>query len=279
MRRLATLALMAALSSVISPSAIQRDIEYGRAGNVSLGMDVRTPAGPGPFPALILVHGGGWVRGDKAWNMAPLFEPLTEAGFASFSISYRLANDFFQFGAAIDDVRLAVQHVRDNAARYNIDPHRIALVGESAGAHLAAMAALQDPKPVAAFVGLYTPTDLEDLARTSPVIPPQIRNALEGSVFGGLLAGHLRSLSPVEHVRPGVPPFLLIHGTSDSVVPYSQSTRMLARMMSAGAACELMTVRNGVHGMRYWDRSPEQAGYRRDMIAWLQKKLQKKLAV
>src|SRR3954467_4411695 len=181
MRRFATPVTMAILFSAAAQAALLSDVEYGRVDQASLRMDVRTPPGQGPFAALILVHGGGWVRGDRTWNMAPLFEPLAYAGFATFSISYRLATDFFQFGAAIDDVRLAVRHVRENAARYNIDPHRIALVGESAGGHLAAMAALLDPGSVQAVVGLYTPVDLELLARTSPVVPEQIRNALEGS--------------------------------------------------------------------------------------------------
>src|SRR3954454_15275098 len=130
MRRVATPIIMALLFSGAAQAALLSDVEYGRVGDVSLRMDVRSPAGAGPFPALILVHGGGWVRGDRSWNMAPLFEPFTQAGFVTFSISYRLANDLFQFGAAIDDVQTAVHFVHDHAAQYRVDPNRIALVGE-----------------------------------------------------------------------------------------------------------------------------------------------------
>lgn len=273
MRRFATPLIMALLSSVSAPGSVFSDLEYGRAGGTSLRMDVRTPAGHGPFPALVLVHGGGWVRGDRTWNMAPLFDPLTRAGFVTCSISYRLAADFFQFGAAIDDVQTAIHYVRQHAAEYNVDPRRIAVLGESAGGHLAAMAALREPGSVQAVVGLYTPTDLEALARSSPAVPAQIRQTLESSGFAALLAAHLRSLSPIEHVRADAPAFLLIHGTADGIVPYDQATRMAERMKSAGAVCEIMTVRGGAHGLRFWDRSPEQAGYRDGMIAWLRNRL------
>jgi len=269
MRRFATPVTMANVSSAAVEAAFLSDVEYGRAGETSLRMDVRTPPGIGPFPALILVHGGGWVTGDRKWNMAPLFEHFARAGFATFSISYRLANDFFRFGSAIDDVRLAVRHVRQSAARYNIHPFRIALVGESAGGHLAAMAALLDPGSVQGVVGLYTPTDLESLARTSPIVPPQIRDAIEGSVFAAMLSGQLRNLSPVHHIRPDAPPFLLIHGTADGIVPYSQATAMMERMKAAGTRCQVMTVSGGGHGIRFWDRIPEQAGYRDGMVVWL----------
>src|SRR5689334_1798316 len=75
----------------------RHDVEYGKAGDISLQMDVHVPDGKGPFPAIILVHGGAWVRGDRQWNVQPLFRPLEDAKFAWFSISYRLANDILTF--------------------------------------------------------------------------------------------------------------------------------------------------------------------------------------
>jgi alpha-L-fucosidase 2 len=246
-----------------------RDIEYGRAGNVSLRMDAQIPSGGGPHPAAILVHGGGWIRGDREWNVQPLFTPLADARIAWFSISYRLATDISDFGLAVADVRQAVRHLHENARRYNIDPGRIALIGESAGAHLSALAALADPKWVAAVVSLYGPNDLELLARTSPVVPAQIRAALEASGFADILAAHLRSLSPIRHVSRNAPPFLLIHGTSDTVVPFEQSVRMQETMKAAGARCDLIPVAGGVHGMRFWDRSPALSAWKRQLVAWL----------
>src|SRR5689334_23104269 len=87
----------------------RHDVEYGRVGDISLQMDVHVPEGKGPFPAIILVHGGAWVRGDRQWNVQPLFRPLEDARFAWFSISYRLANDILTFGSAVEDVQQAIR--------------------------------------------------------------------------------------------------------------------------------------------------------------------------
>ena len=250
------------------------NIEYGRAGSTSLRLDVRLPAGKGPFPAVILVHGGGWIRGDRAWNMAPLFDPLTDAGFASFSISYRLATDFSQIGVAVDDVRQAMKFVREHAPEYDVDPARIALVGESAGAHLASLAALAEPKWVTAVVSLYSPNDLETLVRTSTAVPDKIRRAVESGGMAEPLLEYLRSLSPIQHVTSNAPPFLLIHGTSDSIVPFSQSEKMYERLRAAGVDSELIPVNGpGGHGMRYWTRTNPESHYLSQMLAWLHRKL------
>lgn len=253
----------------LTHAAVHRGIEYSRPDGQSLQMDADIPAGTGPFPAVILVHGGGWIRGDREFNVAPLFEPLSQSGFAWFSISYRLATDFLNLGTAVDDVSDAVTYVRKNAAKFNVDPNRIALVGESAGAHLASLAAMRDPHAVAAVVALYSPSDLETLAKTSNAVPSQVREAVRASGLGEMILSHLRSLSPIQHVRRDLPPFLLIHGTADTVVPYEQSVRMLERLKAAGVPAELVTVEHGGHGLRGWERSPALVSYRKRMLDWL----------
>ena len=265
MRPLAWITLMTALPLLAGTT---KDVEYARINGESLRMDVRVPDSKGPYPAAIVIHGGGWMRGDRVWNVEPLFTPLTQSGFASFSISYRLAKYFLEIGTAVEDVRHAIRFVRDNAEKYGVDPNRLALIGESAGAHLAAMAALEEPKSVAAVVSMYGPTDLEALARSSTVVPDQIRKAVEGSAFASLLTGHLRSLSPVQYVKPGAPPFLLMHGTADHVVPFDQSTKMKDRLVAAGADAEVVTIQGGGHGMRYWREN-----WQAKMTQWLRRKL------
>lgn len=246
------------------------DVEYARPAGQSLRFDAAIPPGPGPFAAAILVHGGAWVRGDRRIDVAPLFTPLTDAGIAWFSISYRLAADPMQFGAAIDDVVDAVRYIRAHAAQYRIDPDRLALIGESAGGQLAAMAALDAPElGVKAVVALYTPTDLVTLAKTSPLTPEAIRAALRGTPWESLILERLAELSPIEHVHAGMPPFLLIHGTADHLVPFAQSTAMCDRMKAAGASCEVYAVHGAGHGMRWWN----QTAYQQRMIAWLKERL------
>lgn len=254
-----------------------RDIEYSRAGGAPLLLDASIPEGPGPFPAVIVVHGGGWVRGDRRIDVAPLFAPLEAAGIAWFSIDYRLARDVSQFGIASSDVSDAVRFVRQHASDYRIDPDEVALIGESAGGQLAAMAALA-PAPgaqVKAVVAMYAPTDMVALANGPGLIPAQIRESLRGTPFETFILARLRQLSPVDHVTPGAPPFLLIHGTRDSLVPFSQSLAMCDRMRAAGAACDLYPIDGGGHGMRRWESADFRAAnsYKLEIVRWLSQKL------
>jgi acetyl esterase/lipase len=246
------------------------DIEYASTNGLSLRFDACIPSGEAPFPAAILVHGGAWVRGDRRVEVAPLFQPLTDAGIAWFSISYRFATSPLEFGTAIDDVEAAIRYVKSHASEYKIDPDRIALVGESAGGQLAAMAALNAPPgAVKAVVALYTPTDLVALATNSSLVPPAIQQAIDGTPWKALILGRLAQLSPIEHVRPDMPPFLLIHGTADPLVPFQQSTKMCERMKTVGASCELYPVPNAGHGIRWWESAVYSAPYKKRLVDWL----------
>lgn len=277
--------LFSSLMAVFSPNTFcspstsareLRDVEYSRVGGMSLHFDASLPASVERAPAAIIVHGGGWVRGDRRTDVQPLFKPLTDAGFAWFSIDYRLATDITQFGVAVDDVQQAVRFVKTHAADYNVDPQRIALVGESAGGQLAAMAALRAgaDASVKAVVALYTPTDLVSLFQHSSFVPLQVRNQVRGTPWENLVLVGLSQLSPIENVRRDMPPFLFIHGTADSLVPYSQSAQMCARMRLAGASCELYPVDSAGHGVRWWESSPRLAnGYKQKMTQWLGQEL------
>jgi acetyl esterase len=207
---------------------------------------------------------------------------LTEAGFAWFSISYRLATDVSQFGAAIHDIQDAIRFIKSHAAEYHIDPDKIALIGESAGGQLAAMAVLRGEPgtSVKAVVALYTPSDLVSLAKTSTYIPASVRNSVRGTPWEGLMLAALAQLSPINSVRAGMPPFLFIHGTADSLVPFSQSREMCSRMRQAGASCEVYPVEGGGHGIRWWESSPKlAAGYKDKLIQWLTHELGASTAV
>ena len=259
-----------------------KDIEYSQAGNVSLKMDAHIPDGKGPFASAIIVHGGAWVAGDRVNNVKPLFEPLEKAGFAWFSISYRLAGDVtknpigmaMKLGAAQGDVRRAVAFVKEHAAEYRVDPNRIALIGESAGGQLAAMAGLRPDADgaVAAVVAFYTPSDLAMLARTTALIPDNVRDAIKGKMIDNLLMAGLGEFSPINAVSKSAPPFLLIHGTDDNVVPIAQSERFCEKLRDSGGGCELYRVNEGGHGMRAWEVY-KLTDYKTRMVRWLQKVL------
>ncbi len=253
-----------------------RDVEYSRPQGTSLRLDACLPASAEPTPAVVIVHGGGWVRGDRRLDVEPLFKPLADGGFAWFSIDYRLAADALQFGVAVDDVEQAVRFVKSHAREYNIDPNRIALIGESAGGQLAAIAALRagPDASVRAVVAFYTPTDLVDLFQHSTFVPAQIRNGVRGTPWESLVLAGLSQLSPIENVRRDMPPFLFIHGTADPLVPFAQSTRMCARMRQEGATCEVYPVEGAGHGMRWWQSSMRPYNsYKRKMVQWLEQEL------
>ena len=272
---LLSLATVALIPLAAKAASSMVGIEYSRPAGVPLYMDASIPEGPGPFPAVIIVHGGGWVRGDRRVDVAPLFKPLEQAGIAWFSIDYRLLRNLIEFGAPIDDVQNAVLFVKSHAAEYNIDPERIVLIGESAGGQLAAMAAL---KPVAGasvqgVVAFYSPTDLESLAKNSAMIPEELHRTLRGTPFEAMLFVFLRQLSPVANIPVGssgtAPPFLFIHGTRDQLVPFAQSETMCGLLKSAGSTCELYPVEGAGHGMRWWESS----AYQSVMIRWLRQQL------
>jgi acetyl esterase len=254
-----------------------KSVEYSRVNGASLYFDAAIPEGSGPFPAAVIVHGGGWVRGDRLTEVQPLFTPLTNAGIAWFSIDYRLSSDWTQFGTAIEDVENAVRFVKRRASEYRIDPDRIVLVGESAGGQLAAMAALNATPDtrVSAVVGLYTPFDLVDLAKNSTLVPQQLRDSVRGTPLEFLMMARLRQLSPLYSVKSDAPPFLLIHGTADRLVPFAQSQAMCNRMRGVGAHCELYPVEGAGHGIRWWEgsRSEVSSAYKEKMVAWLKARL------
>ena len=255
-----------------------KDVEYGRAGKYSLRLDLHIPDGPGPFAAVILVHGGAWITGDRTNDVQPLFAPLADAGFAWFSISYRLAGDVVRnplgaalhLGTAEDDVRRAVAFVKEHASEYRVNPSKIALIGLSAGGQLASLAALRPAADgaVQGVVAFYSPTDLASLARTSSLIPDNIREAVEGTVFDDILMAGLKEFSPITYVTATSPPFLLIHGSDDNFVPFAQSERFRDKLVAAGVPCELYRVEGGGHGIVNW-QSARLNGYQAPMLRWL----------
>ncbi len=174
-------------------------------------------------------------------------------------------------GGAVDDVRKSVAYVREHAAEYRVNPDQIVLIGESAGAQLASMAALK-PGPegtVKALVAFYSPSDLVTLVNTMPLIPDSVRQAVKGTLFEDLLNGYLREMSPTNAIHPGEPPFLLIHGTADQVVPFQQSVDLCNKIRKAGSECEVYPVEGGRHGLLYWESSKDQTAYKSEMVLWL----------
>ena len=252
--------------------ALKTDIEFAKVGDVSLTLDAFVPEGPGPFPTCILVHGGGFVRGDKQTFIKPLFAPLSEAGFTWFTINYRLAPEH-RWPACADDVATAVRWVKSHAKEYKADANRIALIGESAGGHLVSYVGARAGKELglAAVVPFYAPHDLEFQVRNRNALGESMQALFGLSELNDEAWKRLREASPSTYVQPGMPPYLQIHGDKDPQVPYAQSTQFQERMKAAGNSCELITIADGVHGMGGWEKLG--SDYQRQLVAWLKKTL------
>jgi acetyl esterase/lipase len=245
------------------------DIEYGTAGE-SLRLDAQVPDGDGPFPVAILIHGGGWGGGDKAEVHVPPTSPFTDANFTWFSIDYRLAPEH-RWPACIDDVRTAIRWVKAHAPEYKGDPERITLVGYSAGGQLAAFAAAtaEEDARVQALVVLAGPTDLvADCERRGEVSPALQALFDRGPEIDDEARTILRDASPLNYLTAASPPTLLVHGTVDESVPYSQSVNYQARLQELGVPCELITIPGGSHRLREWKR--RDASFESRMIDWLE---------
>ncbi|HLK21527.1 MAG TPA: alpha/beta hydrolase [Bryobacteraceae bacterium] len=258
--------------SLAAHAALIRDIEYSHPAGESLKLDASIPDGPGPFPAAILVHGGGWVAGDKQTYIIYIFDPLSKANFAWFSINYRLAPKY-KFPAAMEDTEAAIKFVKTNAKKYKVDTSRIALIGESAGGHIVSWVGVQkDPASrVNAVVSFYGVHDVisraVQMGKLEDVNPFFGVDQLTADTAPLLIKG-----SPVTFVQRGLPPFLMIHGRKDDGVPFEQSVQMCDKLKLLGNSCDLIALDAG-HGMDTWEPHPELHFYKQKMIDWLKEKL------
>jgi acetyl esterase/lipase len=217
------------------------------------------PAGPDPAPLVVFMHGGGWLRGDRAmvgpgfaaWRPGPLAR-LAADGFAVASVDYRLSGEA-RFPAQLEDVSAAVEWLTGQAGRYGFDADRIVLWGESAGAHLAALLGLRSQGRVRGVVDWYGPADLTALAEQvgpAGALTADPLDTREARLLGAPVADVpelARAASPLSHVRAGAPPFLIAHGRADRAVPFPQSQALAEALAAAGADVRLEGVDDADH--------------------------------
>ena len=278
---LALLCATLASSHRASAAELRRDIEYGRPDGTPLLLDASVPDGAGPFPIAILVHGGGWSAGDKSGSdkpgssadITPWFAPLTAANFTWFSINYRMA-PAHRWPACFDDVQTAIRWVKAHAAEFKGDPHRIALFGHSAGGHLVCLVptVVDDSVRVQAVVGYAPVTNHEQDLPVRGGLSTSLQNLLDRpKALTPESLGLLHAISPLNHVRPGLPPFLLVHGDADKTVPIQQSLDFQASLRASGNTCDLLILPGAGHGLLNWDKFlPDNSA---QVIEWLQKTL------
>jgi len=236
----------------------EQDIVYTKAGSTELKLDMARPAeGDGPFPVVVVIHGGAWRGGNKA-DVRPVFPQFVGRGYVAVSPEYRLCPTN-AFPAQVHDVKAAVRWMKSNAKKYRIDPERIGAIGFSAGGHLALMLGLTGPNDglegdvaagapdsrVKAVVNFFGPTDLA--AKDIPDISkPLVKDFLGGTPQEKPAAA--AKASPLTYVSQDDAPVLTFQGTKDPLVPFTQAIKLAEAMTSAGVAGRVELMVGAQHG-------------------------------
>ena len=269
---------LALLLLCLIPLALARsgsDVTFAEAGGKKLLLDFEIPEGPGPYAAVIIVHGGGFLRGDKRTYVTPMFPLLSGGGYAWFSINYRMAQEG-TLEDSLNDVRSAIRYVQAHAKEYNIDPRRVFILGESAGGSIVALIGVKDRNKhgLAGIVDFYGVADFVKLnADRKAKKPSYVPDGAVMRYFGAKdeqdAANAQRQASALTYMGKGVPPMLLIHGTADEQVFYDQSPTFCPELKRAGNECELFTVPDAPHGMSVWEKDPRFHSYKAVLLKWL----------
>jgi acetyl esterase/lipase len=238
MKRVALFVMLLLAGSGAGAQDYFPNITYCQVNGLDLQMDMaRNDAFSGPRPTVIFIHGGGWFERTKEdWSNEAM--ELANEGYVAFTIAFRLTSlpdefdDPYAVGAqypdAPNDVACAVDHVLANADSYRVDSSRLALWGESTGAHLGLLHAYRDPR-IAAVVVWYGPTQMRKLYQTSIEADKVVR--FLGGTPAQVGAAVYREASPLTYVAEDSPPTLVIQGTTDLIVPPSQA-RLLEQALA-----------------------------------------------
>ncbi|MFA4947871.1 MAG: alpha/beta hydrolase [Candidatus Krumholzibacteriia bacterium] len=243
-------------------TTVYRDIAYVTNGHPRQKLDLYLPKGAENPPLMILIHGGGFKEGDKSEENAAQW--LTQC-YAVASLNYRFSSDAV-FPAQIGDCKAAVRWLRANAKKYGYDSNRFGARGSSAGGYLVTMLGttgatrkfdvgenLDVSSRVQAVADRYGPTDFlqMDAHRMSGGPVNNTPDSPASELIGGNIADNrdkVENANPINYVTKDCPPFIIVHGDSDPLVPHHQSELLVAALAKAGIPVTLYTVKGGGHG-------------------------------
>lgn len=260
---------------------VERDLPYAGTDNPRQRLDLYLPKQPksSKLPVIVFIHGGAWMGGSKDGHLGQLAPFVRTGDYAAASVGYRLTDEA-QWPAQIHDCKAAIRWIKANAAKYGLDPDRIAVWGTSAGGHLVAMLGTSGDVPelegdlgprkdadgkdltskVACVANYFGPTDLPAMIGPPSQIDHAAPNAPEARLIGGALpdnADKAKAASPITYVSAGDPPVLTVHGTDDPLVPYAQAVRFDKALRAAGVTSYLVAVQGAGHGDFRGDAVPE----------------------
>ena len=223
-----------------------------------LKLDVIYPEHTEKRPCIVWICGGAWLQMSVCAHLAYLCD-LAREGFVVASVQYRTSNEAV-FPAQLEDVKAAIRYLKAHSERYGIDPERFGVMGESAGGHLTVMTALtgghkefdkgdylEYSSAVQAACPWYLPADISKMPRLSDV---EMMAAPESLMLGKNAALHeeeAMKACPISYVTKDAPPFLLLHGTNDHTVPYTQGEAMYEALTEAGADADLIAIEGADH--------------------------------
>lgn len=232
------------------------NITYLAVNNWEGKLDLYLPINPKQQnPTLIWIHGGGWTRSSKEQEMLYIM-PYLEAGWAVINVEYRLAA-LAVAPAAVEDCRCALRWIVANAPKYKLDTSKFVVSGISAGGHLALTTGIlqssagfdrqcagKEELKVAAVINWFGPSDVLDLIE-GPNAFDQAVTWLGDQPNRNEIA---KQVSPLTHLRKGLPPIITIHGDKDDVIPYDHSVRLHRVLDKVGVTNQLVTVKGRGHG-------------------------------
>jgi len=245
-----------------SKTTQQLDVEYAKAGDVSLKLDIYQPQASSahPRPCVVWIHGGGWRGGTKSGGAGRLSALVASGDYVGVSIDYRLI-DAAIWPAQIYDCKAAIRFIRANSTRLGIDPDKIGVWGASAGGHLASLLGTSgDMKELEGGIGVTGVSSrvacvIDFCGPSDFLLPgigaPRVGDQVNIALFGGPLKEKediARQASPVTHVTAGDPPFLIMHGTQDNTVNIRQAERLFEAQKQIGASSIFVRIEGGGHG-------------------------------
>jgi len=242
----------------------QRDIAYVEGGHERQRLDLFLPEkSEAPLPLIIWIHGGGWQAGSK--DNCPALR-FTERGYAVASIGYRLSGHAI-FPAQIEDCKAAIRWLRAHAKEHNLDPKKFGVWGSSAGGHLVALvgtsgdvqqfdvgANLDQSSRVQAVCDYYGPTDFTQMdahALAGAPFKHDAKDSPEAKLIGGAVAENkdrAARVNPITYVSSDDPPFLIVHGDKDPLVPHHQSEILFDALKKSGVSAHFHTIHGAGHG-------------------------------
>jgi acetyl esterase/lipase len=241
------------------------NVEYVPGGHERQKLDIYLPdqeTYTKPVPMVVWIHGGAWRAGDKENCRSRVF---LEDGYAAASINYRLSHHAI-FPAQIEDCKAAIRYLRANAKKYNIDPERIGVWGSSAGGHLVALLGttsdvkgfdkdsnLHVSSKVQAVCDFFGPTDFTRMNDFEGKMDHNTADSPESLLVGGPIQENkeaCKRANPITYVSRNDPPFLIVHGDKDPLVPHNQSELLYESLMKADVDVKFHTVKGGGHGFR-----------------------------